>query len=145
RRSMACRVAGTTLTTDVRERHLGQRLIERKVKDYRLLLDSRDPGIHRSLLRRGSRAHEQRYLLEKTLRSGMRALDLGANIGYYTVMMSKLVGERGRVYAVEPHPENFALLEQNIRLNRLTNVEAEQVAIDVCGGKRTLLVSNRCN
>lgn len=145
RLSKACRVAGATLTTVFRDRLFGQRLIERKVNDYRLLLDARDPGIHRSLLRHGTRELEQRYLLERTLRPGMRVLDLGANIGYYTVMMSKLVGERGRVYAVEPHPENFDLLEQNIRLNRLANVEAEQVAIDVCDGKRTLLVSDHCN
>lgn len=143
--SKACRVAGATLASVFRGRLLGRRFIERRVNDYRLLLDARAPGIHRSLLRYGTREPEQKYLLERTLEPGMRVLDLGANIGYYTAMMSRLVGEQGSIYAVEPHPDNYELLCKNILLNGLRNVETEQVAIDVCDGRRTLLVSDRCN
>jgi len=45
------------------------------------------------------------------------------------VIASKVVGDEGRVYAFEPDPESFALLEANIRLNGLTNVVAEQKAL----------------
>lgn len=39
-------------------------------------------------------------------------IDLGANIGYYTLIFAKLVGEKGRVYAFEPDTTNFSILEK---------------------------------
>ena len=89
------------------------------------MLDSDDPGISRQLLRYGAREPEQKFIIESTLKPGMVAFDLGANLGYYTVMMARLAGERGRVYAVEPFPDNFRLLGENVRRNRLKNVQLE--------------------
>lgn len=126
-------------------RAFGTRLIERSIHDYRLLLDAADPGIHRQLLVRGMREPEQRWILLSYLTPGMRVFDLGANVGYYAVMMAKLVGEQGHVYAVEPHPANYELLQRNLALNALENVTAGRIAIDVESGERTLLLSERCN
>lgn len=56
-------------------------------------------------------------------------IDVGANIGEYTLIAAKLVGARGEVIAIEPHPESYSLLRKNIEINRLDNVVALQVAL----------------
>jgi FkbM family methyltransferase len=140
-----CRRSLARLNVALQRSILGKRLFERPINDYRLLLDATDPGINRQLLEHGTREREQMFLLEQHLRPGMRVFDLGANIGYYTVLMARRVGSQGRVYAVEPHPKNYRLLCENVRHNKLENVELENIAIDVRDGERPLLVSERCN
>jgi len=54
-------------------------------------------------------------LFKKLLKEGMTFIDLGAHRGYYTLLASKLVGEKGRVFAFEPAPENFTLLSRNLK------------------------------
>lgn len=49
-------------------------------------------------------------------------VDAGANIGYYTILLSKIVGARGKVYAFEPEKSCFDLLKQNCRENKCYNV-----------------------
>ena len=51
-------------------------------------------------------------------------VDVGANIGYYTLLAAQRVGPKGKVFAYEPNPENFALLKDNIELNQLHNVHS---------------------
>ena len=63
-------------------------------------------------------------LLSAEIRPGMTIVDVGANIGYYTLLFSKLAGNAGRVYAFEPEPQNFSLLKQNLTRNNRTNVVA---------------------
>ncbi|MEW5757050.1 MAG: FkbM family methyltransferase [Pseudomonadota bacterium] len=63
------------------------------------------------------------------LRPGDAVVDVGANIGYYTCLMSQAVGGTGVVYAFEPVPENREILAKNIALNALTNVEVNDVAL----------------
>ncbi|MEX0762556.1 MAG: FkbM family methyltransferase [Dehalococcoidia bacterium] len=95
------------------------RYLERQVRDFRLILDLDDAGISKELFLSDSREEEHIYMLERYLRPGMRVLDCGANIGYYSVMMGRLVGPSGMVYAAEPVPSNFDLLKVNLRLNGL--------------------------
>lgn len=128
------------------QRHvLGKRFIEKRIYDYVLVLDSDDPGISRQLLRSAEREPEQKFIIESILKPGMVAFDLGANLGYYTVMMAKLVGDSGRVYAVEPFPDNFRLLERNIRRNQLSNAQIENVAIAREDGEQALLIAEKSN
>lgn len=63
------------------------------------------------------------------IRPGDSVIDLGANIGWYTAVLSRLVGERGKVYAVEPIPGTFALLMSTIKKLRLTNVTLFNCAV----------------
>jgi FkbM family methyltransferase len=65
----------------------------------------------------------------RSLRPGDVVVDVGANIGYYTVLAGHLVGESGRVYAFEPDPISFEYLSKNVRLNGLRNVVLEQKAV----------------
>jgi FkbM family methyltransferase len=57
-----------------------------------------------------------------TPKLGDIVVDIGANIGRYTIISSKRVGTNGKVVAIEAHPGNFEMLNRNIKLNRLTNV-----------------------
>ncbi|MEM3192072.1 MAG: FkbM family methyltransferase [Candidatus Parvarchaeota archaeon] len=61
------------------------------------------------------------HLLELT-RSGDTIIDAGANIGIFTTIASVLVGDPGSVIAIEPDPDNLAILKDNIRINNLKNV-----------------------
>ena len=63
--------------------------------------------------RRG-RALEYNYHLPQLVGRGATAIDIGANLGYYTRPLSDIVGNEGRVYAVEPVPVIFEVLKRNI-------------------------------
>jgi FkbM family methyltransferase len=61
-------------------------------------------------------------LLERVLKPGDMFLDIGANIGYFTVFGAALVGFNGRVHAVEANPRTFDVLARNVRLNNIGHV-----------------------
>ena len=65
---------------------------------------------------------EQTAIFARTLKSGDVFFDVGANVGYYTVFGSRLVGSRGRVVSFEPVIRNLAYLHRHIVVNRLANV-----------------------
>jgi FkbM family methyltransferase len=67
------------------------------------------------------------------LASGDVCVDVGAHIGYFTLLASQLVGSQGHVYALEPSPANYEALRRNLERNAATNVTALQVA----AGERT--------
>ena len=72
---------------------------------------------------------ETTLLIERTLNPGDVFLDIGANIGWYTLLAASLVGETGKVFAFEPEPANFALLQKNIALAGYHNVDPMQKAV----------------
>lgn len=77
---------------------------------------------------------EERKYIASYLGPGMRVVNVGANVGLYTIMASKLVGNSGNVQAFEPSSITFNRLMRNIHLNDCSNVQAYQVAIsDECG------------
>lgn len=59
-------------------------------------------------------------VIKKYIRPGMTVLDIGAHVGYYTQIFSKLVGSGGKVIAFEPHPKTFLVLRSNV--GNLSNV-----------------------
>jgi FkbM family methyltransferase len=68
-------------------------------------------------------------LFLKTLKKGDNVLDIGANIGYFSLIASRIVGEKGRVYAFEPTPATIQKLQKNIQLNKLSNIRVYQKAV----------------
>lgn len=64
----------------------------------------------------------QTQVFQSLLKPGMVVLDIGAHIGYYTLMASKAVGPAGRVYCFEPDANNLALLRRNVQSNGCGNV-----------------------
>ncbi|HUH99999.1 MAG TPA: FkbM family methyltransferase [Nitrososphaerales archaeon] len=79
-------------------------------------------------------------LMMARLRPGMAVIDVGANLGYYSLLAAKLVGASGRVLSFEPEPRNFQYLERSIRASGLGNVEALRMAVaDERGTKELFL------
>ncbi len=83
----------------------------------------------------------EQELLRRYLAPGMTVFDMGANVGFYTELFSRLVGSAGRVHAFEPDPLCSGILRDRVR--RLSNVEVESVALGERAGEATLFCSNR--
>jgi FkbM family methyltransferase len=77
------------------------------------------------------------------VKEGMNVVDIGANVGYYTLLAARRTGAHGTVYAFEPEPRNFKLLSENIRLNGYENVVATQKAVSNETGTTSLFLSPR--
>jgi FkbM family methyltransferase len=77
----------------------------------------------------GTYEPEQTRHFRELLRPGMTVLDVGAHVGYYTLLSARLVGSRGKVVAFEPNPRNCAFLRQHVAANGLENVTVEQSAV----------------
>ncbi|MDO8504302.1 MAG: FkbM family methyltransferase [Candidatus Liptonbacteria bacterium] len=80
-------------------------------------------------------------LFVREIKPGGVVVDAGANIGYYTVIASRLTGENGRVYAFEPDPVNFGILKKNVEQNGCKNVILENKALSDKNGTINLYVS----
>jgi FkbM family methyltransferase len=74
-------------------------------------------------------------LFAREIKTGDIVVDVGAHIGSYTLLFAKLVGPTGKVFAFEPHKDNFALLKKNIEINGYQNIIAENKAISYLSGK----------
>jgi FkbM family methyltransferase len=104
------------------------------VDDFRLTVDLNDRKLGRMLYLGDDHEPEVRALMRCLPLEGAVCVDVGANVGLHTVVMSRLVGPAGRVFAFEPDPHNFRLLETNLRLNGARNVTARQCAIGDADG-----------
>lgn len=83
----------------------------------------------RAILEDGVYEADSIHLLEKMIAPGMTFVDVGANVGQYSLVCSRLVGPTGKIYAIEPTPAVINLLEKNIAKNKLTNVQICRLAI----------------
>ncbi len=108
---------GNQVQAGLQNKLLGRRFFEKRIHDYRMLIDLEDRGISRSLLLFGTREVDHKILLEQIARPGMTVFDIGANIGYYALMELGLIGPEGKMLAIEPSPTNIALLQRNLELN----------------------------
>lgn len=87
------------------------------LSQYRMLVDSSSGGMHPHLLHEGVYEKKTTALLQRTLKPGMVFVNVGANIGYFTVLAASLVAPGGKVFAIEPDPENVTFLRKNLALN----------------------------
>ena len=124
---------------------LGRRFALCRVYDYKLWVDLEDRGISRTLMLFGERELEHKAMLERIVQPGMRVFDIGANIGYYAIMESQLTGPSGQVVAIEPSPENVALLRRNLQYNATNNVVVREGAVSDSIGDRELHLSAQSN
>jgi len=79
-------------------------------------------------------------VIQSLVRPGEVVLDIGANIGRYTTLLSQLVAEEGRVFAFEPITENFKILSSVIRDGHFRNVTPLQVALDREAGRQEMVI-----
>lgn len=98
------------------------------VTGLRLFLQPDDTIITPVTLGWGEWEPTETHWIARMLKPGDTFVDVGANVGYFTVLAGSVVGNAGRVYAFEPDPIAFSYLEKNVRLNGLENVTLIQKA-----------------
>jgi len=117
-----------------------------EVNNKSMLLDLETNGISRALALYKTREKDKVYLINKLDLRGKKVLDLGSNIGYYSLIMSNLVEENGVVYCVEPDPRNIKLLKANCALYGNDNIkQISQIALSDKNGFMDLYLSEKSN
>lgn len=93
----------------------------------------------RDLFYKGLYEPESTRLIQRVLKSGNVAVDVGANIGYFSVILANTVGLKGKVFAFEPSSRFFSRLCRSISLNKMeTQIVAEQLALSDIRGNAIL-------
>jgi FkbM family methyltransferase len=111
--------------------------------EFKMILDKNDLDFSRQVKYLGNYSTEllETKVFEKYLKPGMRVLDLGANIGFYTLLASSKVGPSGQVIALEPSPQNFKLINLSLEANSFSNVTTINAAVSDFVGKSFLHLS----
>jgi FkbM family methyltransferase len=114
-------------------------LLRPLVPNIRLRISHAEPGValqvrlrqHLGLVTRGAKAYESAYVkaLRDCIIPGDTVFDVGANIGFYSVLFSRWVGPEGKVICFEPDPDNILLLKRNLELNNCLNATVREVAM----------------
>ena len=105
----------------------------------RVYVSENDQGtVARALLTKQEYERDWTRWMQANIGVGSRALDIGANVGYYTALLASLVGPQGSVTACEPDPVNAALLRRTIAENGFTQVHVIQAAVADHVGRQTL-------
>jgi len=112
--------------------HMRPAIVEGRIRGDRFFIQLNDP-CHYDLLLGIHEAEVEKWIASE-LKDGMIFFDIGANIGYYTLLGSRCVGSSGRVVALEPNPIVAAILRRNTHINSMKNVEIVQGAASrACG------------
>lgn len=91
-------------------------VLARVLGRHKMFLRSADRGFACNLMLDGYWEIWLTQFLAQRLKPGMTAIDVGANFGYYTLLMGETVGTAGHVLAVEPNPEAATLLQESVNL-----------------------------
>ena len=117
-----------------------------EVNNKRMLLDLKTGGISRALALYKTRENDKVYLINKLNLKGKKILDLGANIGYYSLILSNCAGVNGSVYCIEPDPRNIKILKANCLLFGNSNIKKiDQIALSEKNDDMYLFLSNKSN
>jgi FkbM family methyltransferase len=113
-------------------------ILQRPFSGFTLHLDVSRSNAQKLLYLLGERFLDERHVLRAVLRRGMRVVDVGANIGYYTLFIAKALGPGGSIVCFEPEPSNLVELNRNISANQLENVEVVAKAVGREDGRASL-------
>jgi FkbM family methyltransferase len=102
---------------------------EQSVWGNRLASRTFDRSLYLWMHRCGFMGRSEREILSRLVKPGMTVVDVGANVGLYTLYMADLVGRAGRVIAFEPDPDLASLLVDNCEANGIQNVQAHRAAL----------------
>lgn len=112
------------------------RTLARVLGRYKMYLDTRDVALAPHILSDGYWEMAHTEAMASLVKEGMTAVDLGANLGYFTVLMSERVGAGGKVHAFEPNPHIAALLRDTIEINGFAaRTSVHQVALSNSAGE----------
>ncbi len=81
---------------------------------------------------------DKQKLFLKIVKQGDVVFDIGAHVGFYTLLASELVGQKGKVFAFEPLPRNIEYLKKHIKINICKNVNIIKAAVSDKGGNAFL-------
>jgi FkbM family methyltransferase len=112
--------------------------VEVKVTGGSRMLVRTDDSLGRVLAIAGVWEPNVTTAFRSSLSPGDVCIDIGAHIGYYTLLASKLVGPRGHVYAFEPSPRSYGELQANLERNQVANVTAIRAAVGENAGPAEL-------
>jgi FkbM family methyltransferase len=96
---------------------------------FKIVLDAGDISVGRPLLALHEHESHIRRFVETAVRPGMTAVDIGANVGFFTMLFASLVGPSGAVFAFEPNSENNRLILLSIDANKFTQIRLHPVAL----------------
>ncbi len=119
-----------------------------KVNGNMMCLDLKnDLGISKDLFIFRKREHIVTDYVQTAdiIRPGDTVLDIGANIGYYALLESTLVGPQGKIYGLEPVSSNYNMLTRNIELNHIENIRAFNLAAGNKTGVEEIYVASKGN
>ncbi|MEX2430584.1 MAG: FkbM family methyltransferase [Dehalococcoidia bacterium] len=101
-----------------------------------------DLSVSYALLTKGTWEPLTTAILRRTVKPGMAVVDIGAQLGYYTLLAARLVGTAGTVTAFEPDKRHLPLLLRSVRRNALQNVTVVPKAVFSRTGRSALAVSH---
>ncbi|MCK9593859.1 MAG: FkbM family methyltransferase [Methanoregula sp.] len=127
-----------------RNRKRGHEIIVEINNRYNMYLDLDDKGVCSELGINKTREVFSTGYFQRIITEDMAIIDIGANIGYYALLESQLA-KKGHVYAIEPVPENYNLLQKNIDLNACKNISTYNFAIGNVNGFLDMYVYEKCN
>lgn len=113
-------------------------------QNHKYYIDKKDSIVSEVLLSRKVWEEYETEVFKESIKQGATVVDVGAHIGYYTLIAASIVGNKGKVYAFEPDPGNFRLLQKNVAQSGYTNVVLINKAVTQKSGK-TLLFLNKEN
>jgi FkbM family methyltransferase len=134
---------GVVATKKIKRKNSNQLIVD--VNQYKLEVIPGDLGISSELIMFKTHEPLTTKLLSKELKKGMTCLDVGGNIGYYTLLESNIVGNDGKVIAIEPSPPNFKHLKKNLSIQDAKNVDAYNFAAGDVDGEVNFLVYRESN
>ena len=112
---------------------------------YKFQTIENDEGISTELQIYQSHEPLTTHLMIKELKQDMICLDLGSNIGYYAVIESNIIGQSGKIFAIEPSPVNFPILKINLENQKKNNFSAHNIAIGDKNEDMEFIISSKSN
>ena len=113
----------------------------RRTHGFDIYLDPSDLGISPSIGILGWYEMRTTELFVRLVRQGSTVIDIGANVGFFTLLAARLTGKGGSVVSFEPEATSFSLLSKSIEKNRFANVKAFQQCVSNQDGLATLHLS----
>lgn len=113
--------------------------INMNIRDRQLtMIFDPDLPVHNSILgnlqNTGAYEPGTQFFFMRVLRKGEVFIDIGAHVGYFTMIAAAMVGDTGKIISVEPIEDNFRMLTRNIEVNNLKNVHAVRSVISGTDG-----------
>lgn len=112
------------------------------VMNRKMYVNTTDIGVAEPLIKAGIYEEFETEVFKKLLTSNTTFIDIGANIGYYTLLSSDII-KKGYIYSFEPVITNYELLVKNVNLNDLKNVKIFQKAISYKNGKVKIFIDEK--